>query len=172
MGKIQAWIGEEMAPVELVEAHRQGLRHRAVSIFVMDGEKILLCRRAAPGQDAPWESTCCTHPEWGESAEACALRRLRDELGIEGLYPAHADRVDHRAELGDGLVEDELLDVYIAFARPGMRVTPDPETIRATRWVGLYDLAAEIRRHPERFAPRLRFYMQHHIDRILPALIR
>ncbi|KEO54289.1 isopentenyl-diphosphate Delta-isomerase [Thioclava pacifica] len=173
MGQIQAWIDGELAPVELMEAHRKGLRHRAVSIFVMDGDQILLQKRSAAKIHSPgrWSNTCCSHPNWGERPEQCAVRRLRDELGIEGLYPAHADRVEYRTEVDGGLVEHEVVDVYIAFARPGMAVKPDPKEVSDTRWVGLYDLAAEVKRHPDRFSNWLRIYMQKHMDRILPTLI-
>ena len=40
MQDIPAWVGDEIAPVDKMEVHRKGLRHKAVSIFVMDGEKV------------------------------------------------------------------------------------------------------------------------------------
>ena len=32
-----------------------------------------------------WANAVCTHPHWGEGAEACARRRLAEELGVRGL---------------------------------------------------------------------------------------
>ncbi|WP_108722436.1 isopentenyl-diphosphate Delta-isomerase [Thioclava electrotropha] len=173
MGQIQAWIEGTLAPVDVMDAHREGIRHRAVSIFVMDGEKLLLQKRSENCLQSPglWSNTCCSHPDWGERPETCALRRLREELGIEGLYPAHADRIEYRMDVGDGLIEHEVTDIYIAYAQRGLSVNPDPELVSETRWIGLYDLGAEVRRYPDRFSRWLRFYMQEHISRILPALI-
>ena len=152
--QIPAWVGDRLTPMDKMEVHRLGLRHPAVSVFVLDGDKVLIQRRAETKYHSPglWANTCCTHPKWNERPEHCALRRLNEELGITGLYPAHADRLEYRAEVGNGLIEHEVVDIYLAYARPGMTVTPNPAEVSETRWVGLYDLAAEVRRHPERFS--------------------
>ena len=120
--QIPAWVGDELTPVDKLEVHRKGLRHKAVSIFVMDGEKVLIQRRAAGKYHSAglWSNTCCTHPQWGERPEECAVRRLREELGITGLYPAHADRLEYRANVGGGLIEHEVVE--IGAARHGGRL--------------------------------------------------
>lgn len=171
---IPAWIGETLTPVEKLDVHRRGLRHKAVSIFVMDGEKVLIQRRA-PGKyhsAGLWANTCCTHPHWGEAPEDCAVRRLRQELGLTGLYPAHADRIEYRADVGAGLVEHEVVDIYLAYARPDMQIAPNPEEVSEVRWIGLYDLAAEVARHPDRFTRWLAIYLSQHMDRIFGGVLR
>lgn len=172
--QIPAWVGDRLTPMDKMEVHRQGLRHPAVSIFVLDGDKVLIQRRAETKYHSPglWANTCCTHPKWNERPEHCALRRLHEELGITGLYPAHADRLEYRAEVGNGLIEHEVVDIYLAYARPGMTITPNLEEVAEIRWVGIYDLAAEVRRHPERFSKWLAIYLAEHMDRIFGALIR
>jgi isopentenyl-diphosphate delta-isomerase len=172
--QIPAWVGDKLTPMDKMEVHRQGLRHKAVSIFVVDGEKVLIQRRALGKYHSPglWSNTCCTHPHWNERPEQCAVRRLREELGITGLYPAHADRLEYRADVGQGLIEHEVVDIYLAYARPDMPLAPDPSEVDAVRWIGLYDLAAEVRRHPERFSRWLAIYLSSHMDRIFGALLR
>ena len=61
---IPAWIDEVLAPVEKLAVHRTGLRHKAVSVFVIDGGRVLIQRRAAGKYHTPglWANTCCTHP--------------------------------------------------------------------------------------------------------------
>ena len=51
------------------------------------GERTLLQRRAESKYHTPglWANACCTHPHWGEAAADCAVRRLREELGVTGL---------------------------------------------------------------------------------------
>ena len=39
-------------------------------------------------------------------------------------------------------------------------------------WIGLYDLAAEVARRPERFTPWLRIYLADHKDKIFGSLVR
>ena len=171
---IPAWVNGTLTPSDKLAVHREGLRHKAVSIFVVEGEKVLIQRRALGKYHTPglWANTCCTHPMWNEGLVDCALRRLRQELGITGLYPNHRDRIEYRADVGGGMVEHEVVDIYIAYATPGMRITPNPEEVMAVRWIGLYDLAAEVARHPERFTPWLRIYLGEHGDRIFGSLLR
>jgi isopentenyl-diphosphate delta-isomerase len=172
--QIPAWVDGTLTPVDKLEVHQRGLRHKAVSVFVMDGEKVLIQQRALGKYHTPglWANTCCTHPQWGEPPADCATRRLREELGITGLYPNHRDRVEYRADVGNGLVEHEVVDIFIAYATPRMTLAPDPSEVMATDWVGLYDLAADTLRHPDRYTPWLRIYMEKHKDAIFGSLVR
>ena len=74
---IPAWVEGVLQPVEKLEAHRKGLRHLAISVFVTRGNKVLLQQRALSKYHTPglWANTCCTHPYWGEDAPTCAARR-------------------------------------------------------------------------------------------------
>ena len=171
---IPAWVEGTLTPVEKLEAHQRGLKHKAVSVFVLDGPKVLIQQRAAGKYHTPglWANTCCTHPDWDESAADCAVRRLKEELGISGLYPAHRDRVEYRAEVGDGLIEHEVVDIFVANATSALSVTPNPEEVMAVRWVDLFDLKAEVERHPGRFTPWLKIYLESHSETIFGALVR
>lgn len=165
---IPAWMDGTLQPVDKMEVHRLGLRHPAVSVFVMTGAGVLIQQRALSKYHTPglWANTCCTHPLWGEDAGACAARRLNDELGLQGLSVAPVGRVEYRADVGGGMTEHEVVDVFTAEAPDGLVVTPNPAEVMATRWVDLHDLAAETRRWPERFTPWLRIYMAEHMERI------
>jgi isopentenyl-diphosphate Delta-isomerase len=169
---IPAWVDGRLTPVGKLAAHRQGLRHKAVSVFVMEGPRVLIQQRAAGKYHTPglWANTCCTHPRWDEDPATCAVRRLREELGITGLYPSFAGRVEYRAEVGNGLIEHELVDIFVAEASPGLRVVPNPAEVQAVRWVDLYDLSAEVLRNPDPFTPWLRIYLTEHMDRIFGAM--
>lgn len=171
---IPAWVDGQLKPVEKLEVHRRGLRHKAVSVFVMAGEKVLIQRRAFGKYHTPglWANTCCTHPLWEEKAVDCAVRRLDEELGITGLYPTFRDRVEYRAPVGNDLVEHEVVDIFIADAPKELKVAPNPDEVADIRWVDLYDLAAEVSRWRERFTPWLRIYLEEHKDRIFGAYVR
>jgi isopentenyl-diphosphate delta-isomerase len=171
---IPAWVEGKLTPVEKLEVHRRGLRHKAVSVFVMSGDRVLIQRRALSKYHTPglWANTCCTHPLWNEAAIDCAVRRLSEELGITGLYPSFRDQVEYRAAVGGGLVEHEVVDIFIADAPATLKVTPDPAEVAEIRWIDLYDLAAEVQRWPERFTPWLRIYLDEHKDRIFGTLVR
>lgn len=169
---IPAWIDDRLTPVDKLEVHRRGLRHPAVSVFVMRRREMLIQRRALGKYHTPglWANTCCTHPGWGEGPADCAIRRLKEELGIEGLFPARRDQIEYRADVGGGLTEHEVVELYVVEAGDDLKVSPNPEEVMEVRWIELYDLAAEISRHPERFTPWMRIYMQEHRDRIFGSL--
>jgi isopentenyl-diphosphate delta-isomerase len=174
MDMIPAWVNGTLTPVEKLEVHRKGLRHRAVSVFVMHGTSVLIQQRAQAKYHTPglWANTCCTHPLWDESPAACATRRLREELGITGLHPVARDRVEYRADVGGGLIEHEVVDLFLAEVMGDLTVIPNPAEVQAVRWVDLYDLTAEAARWPDRFTPWLRIYLAEHSDRIFGALAR
>ncbi|TGD42911.1 isopentenyl-diphosphate Delta-isomerase [Pseudotabrizicola sediminis] len=170
---IPAWVDGALAPVGKLEVHQRGLRHKAVSVFVIEAGRVLIQRRALSKYHTPglWANTCCTHPRWNEDPATCAVRRLREELGITGLFPAFADRVEYRADVGGGLTEHELVDIFVADAGPSMTVAPNPDEVMETRWVDLYDLSAEVLRSPAKFTPWLKIYMTEHMARIFGATV-
>lgn len=165
---IPAWVGGVITPVEKLEVHQRGLRHKAISVFVMRGTETLIQRRALEKYHTPglWANACCTHPFWDEPPLACAKRRLEEELGISGLRLNHRDQVEYRADVGNGLVEHELVDIYTAEAIALTDLNPNPSEVMDTAWVGLEDLARQTRETPEKFTPWLRIYLADHMDTI------
>ena len=169
---IPAWIDGTLTPVEKLEAHVKGLRHKAVSVFVMRGDQVLIQQRALGKYHTPglWANTCCTHPDWDEAPAACATRRLAEELGISGLPLTHRDRIEYRADVGGGLIEHEVVDVYIGAAPADLQVVPNPAEVMATRWVPLRALMEEVAQSPDRFTPWLRIYLADHAAAIFGDL--
>lgn len=168
---IPAWVDGQLMPHDKLAVHQQGLRHKAVSVFVTNGERLLIQRRALGKYHTPglWANTCCTHPLWDEDAADCAVRRLRQELGIEGLTPQYRGRVEYRADVGGGLIEDEVVDVFWASAELSLPVKPNPGEVMEARWIALGDLLEEIAETPDNFTPWLRIYLAEHREQILGA---
>lgn len=171
---IPAWDNGTLIPVEKLEAHQRGLKHKAVSVFVMNQGRILIQQRAMQKYHTPglWANTCCTHPAWGEDPADCALRRLDEELGITGLHPSHGDEIEYRADVGDGLIEHEVVQVYVADAPDNLQFCPNPDEVMATRWVGFDDLSADVAQRPARYTPWLRIYLQNYKTTIFGDLLR
>jgi isopentenyl-diphosphate delta-isomerase len=148
-------------PVEKMRAHRDGIRHLAISIFVFSGDDLLIQRRAASKYHCglQWANTCCTHPNWEEPLEQAAPRRLHEELGIDlALRPASI--IDYRADVTAGLVEHERVQVFAGITdRKTLMLAPNPDEVCETRWASVPDLAAEAAAAPECFAPWFRIYL-------------
>ena len=43
---IPAWVNGALTPVEKLEAHEKGFKHKAISVFMICNGKILIQRRA------------------------------------------------------------------------------------------------------------------------------
>ncbi len=170
---IPAWVDGELQPVEKLETHLRGLRHKAVSVFIMAGDELLIQRRALGKYHTPglWANTCCTHPAWEEPSEACAKRRLTEELGISNVTTEYRGQVEYRADVGNGLIEHELVDVFAIESSPQLSLSLNPEEVMDTRWVTLDILRKEIAESPEVFTPWLRIYLEQHSALILGVSI-
>lgn len=156
-----------LRPVGKLAVHRQGLRHPAVSVFVLRGQEILIQQRAAGKYHTPglWANTCCTHPNWGEPPADCAVRRLGEEVGITGLDLRHVGQVEYRAEVpgkGEMLTEHELVEVFVGEAGWPLDLELDPDEVQAVLWVSLDALRSEIAAKPVAFTPWLRIYLDRH----------
>lgn len=163
---IPAWVEGVLTPVDKLAVHRQGLRHLAVSVFVLRDGMTLLQRRAAGKYHTPnlWANTCCTHPHWGEDDLSCATRRLAEELGITGLELTPVRQIEYRAEVGNGMTEHEVVQLFVAHAPPGLPLSPNPAEVRDTLWISPIDLHEALAARPQDFTPWLRIYMRDHAD--------
>ena len=171
---IPAWVNGILQPVEKLAVHRRGLRHKAISVFVVNRGRVLIQQRALGKYHTPglWANTCCTHPEWDEDPADCAVRRLDEELGITGLSPIHRDQIEYRADVGGGLIEHEVVEVYVAEAPDDLGVTPNPEEVQAVRWVDFHALSADVAHHAERYTPWLQIYLRDYQTAIFGNLLR
>ncbi|AKS47772.1 isopentenyl-diphosphate delta-isomerase [Octadecabacter temperatus] len=170
MTMIPGWVDGVLTPVEKLEAHQKGIRHKAVSVFVMDGTSVLIQRRALSKYHTPglWANTCCTHPHWDEDADICAVRRLEDELGIKGLTPQYRDQIEYRADVGGGLIEHEVVDLFVAHSlKETLNLNLNPDEVAETRWVDIHKLADQVVDYPDQFTPWLKIYLANHLDLVL-----
>jgi len=165
---IPTWVGGDLVAVEKLQAHREGLRHKAVSVFVMYGREVLLQRRAMGKYHTPglWANSCCTHPHWGEDPVSCAARRLDEELGLKGLPLQYREQVEYRADVGGGLLEHEVVDIFVTRVRARIPVTPNRDEVMDLRWINMGDLEKLIRLNPNLYTPWLRIYLERHAEQI------
>jgi isopentenyldiphosphate isomerase len=67
------------------EVHRLGLLHRAVHVLVFNARgEVFLQKRSMSKDTFPgaWDSSASGHLECGEDYDACALREVREEIGL------------------------------------------------------------------------------------------
>lgn len=118
--------------------HRDTPLHLAFSCYVFDTDnRLLMSQRALSKLTFPglWTNSACGHPRPGETVEAAAIRRCRDELGLlltdpRLILPTFA----YRAEM-NGIIENEMCPVLMAVVAPGAAIAPDPTEVEATKWL-------------------------------------
>ena len=141
--------GEKMA------VHRRGLLHRAFSVFLFDGDRLLVQRRAAGKYHCAglWANTCCSHPRPGEELEDAVKRRLREEAGIECEVKEVFSFV-YKHRFAEDLYEHEFDHVFLGVYDGAF--IPNPEEVADFRWITVEELKADLAGHPEKYAPWFR----------------
>ena len=116
-----------LGTMEKMEAHRQGVLHRAFSVFVFNSKGDLLLHRRATekyhsgGLLGPTRA-CCSHSSRpDETVVEAAQRRLVEEMGMRCQLEPKFSFV-YRADLDHGMIEHELDHVLIGYSD----VPPEP----------------------------------------------
>jgi isopentenyldiphosphate isomerase len=86
------------------EVHARGLWHRAVHVLVFNRRgEVFLQKRSMKKDTAPglWDSSASGHVDSGEDYDACAVREMREEIGLRVIQPpGRIFKIDARAETG------------------------------------------------------------------------
>lgn len=153
--------GTAVGSMGKLEAHQgDGYLHKAFSVFLLRGNDLLLQRRASTKYHFAglWTNSCCGHPAPGTDVREEAVRRTRQELGIDTDVDIELRVVgtfEYRAlDPTSGLVEHEL-DTVLVGSLPDSELDPDPDEVSATRLVSVAELRTELARTPEEFTPWL-----------------
>lgn len=152
-----------------LEAHRNGLLHRAFSVFIFrrilvdepDGTRnfhyqLLIQKRAAGKYHSAglWANSCCSHPGVGEVLKDAAARRLTEETGL--VVPAEElDEVGafiYKANFDNGLMEYEFDHVFVGHVDGGQVPEPDPEEAEEMRFVDVEEIIRDVRANPGEYA--------------------
>jgi len=138
---------QEIGVAEKMAAHRQGWRHRAFSIFVLNSQGQLLLQKRAIAKyhsGGLWTNTCCSHPRPGESTIDAAYRRLQEEMGFSCPL-VEIFSFTYRAELGD-LIEHEFDHVFQG-QFDGEPIL-NPSEAEDWQWIDLDDLKTAVQIQP------------------------
>jgi len=78
--------GEPQGVASRADAHRLGLWHRAVNVFLFRSDGRLLIQKRSGSKDIcpdAWDLSTAEHLKPGETYSEAAIRGVREELGIE-----------------------------------------------------------------------------------------
>jgi isopentenyl-diphosphate delta-isomerase len=145
-----------------LDAHRRGLRHRAISALVRNGRGQFLLQQRNPAKyhsGGLWTNACCSHPLPGEDVADAARRRLAQEMGVacalEPLFVLH-----YNTPVPGGLIENEVVHVFGGLHDGPVR--PDPAEVSDWKWISLSELKADVGARPDAYTAWFRQYIDRH----------
>lgn len=134
------------------EVHRRKLKHRAVHVLVFNSRGELFLQKRSMQKDCfpgAWDSSASGHLDRGEQYDACAMREVREELGVQ--LPATPDRlfrIEACAETGQEFV-------WVYQCRHEGPFNLHPEEIERGGWFAPAEITRWMAAKPEEFASGL-----------------
>ncbi|SPE54727.1 NUDIX hydrolase [Verrucomicrobia bacterium] len=131
------------------EVHRLGLKHRAIHVLVFNSRgQIFLQKRSMNKDRQPglWDSSASGHVAAGEEYDECAVRELREEIGLElKAKPTRLFKLAASAE-----TDREHVWVYRCHAEGPFTLAADE--IERGGWFEAGEVSRWLKERPEDFA--------------------
>jgi isopentenyldiphosphate isomerase len=139
------------------EVHRLGLKHRAVHVLVFNSRGEVFLQKRSLKKDAAaglWDSSTSGHLDSGEDYDACAVRELREEIGLEvKSCSQRLFKIDACKETGW-----EFCWVYRCKAEGPFQLHPDE--IESGGWFAPEKITRWVAGRPQDFASAFRLVWQ------------
>ena len=136
------------------EVHARGLLHRAVHVLVFNSRgQIFLQKRSMKKDRQPgvWDSSSSGHVDSGENYDACAVRELREEIGLSVAQPPRRLFKIDACEATDA----EFVWVYRCESEGPFTLHPDE--IDEGGWFSPAEVTRWMNERPQEFASALVF---------------
>lgn len=157
---------QEVGSEEKLQAHIDGLLHRALSVLIFNSSgELLLQRRALDKYHSPglWTNTCCSHPRPGEDTATAAHRRLKEEMGIKTML-TFCFSFMYKVEFDNSLFENELDHVFVGISDSLPELNQD-EAMEYT-FVNPDRLIEDMKENPSNYTYWFRIIMLDHFSKI------
>jgi isopentenyl-diphosphate delta-isomerase len=142
---------QEIGLMEKMQVHREGILHRAFSVFVFDNKgRMLLQQRAAHKYHGAylWTNACCSHPYPGEPVHESAKRRLQEELGFDTELEKIFSFI-YEAKVENELTEHEYDHVFAG--EYSGEIKSNPEEVADHYYDEMHKIRTSLEAHPEKF---------------------
>lgn len=128
--------------------------HRGFSLFLFNNQKqLLLTRRAHTKKTFPgvWTNSVCGHPAPDEEVVEAAKRRLKDELGIDGIEIKEISPYRYRFSDIHGIIENEICPILVATSEVKPKI--NSKEVADWKWIGWKEFLQEIAQNPKTYSP-------------------
>jgi isopentenyl-diphosphate delta-isomerase len=141
----------DIGVMEKLQAHQEGLLHRAFSIFIFnDKNELLLQQRALSKYHSAglWTNTCCSHPRPNETIKDAANRRLFEEMGMSCDLKIKTNFI-YKTPFENGLTEHEL--DYVLIGSTNQNPIINKEEVASYKWLSVSDIKKDIVSNPNHY---------------------
>lgn len=149
-----------------MQAHKEGILHRAFSVFIFNNKNEMLLQQRAYGKyHSPglWTNTCCSHPRENETYQDAAHRRIQEEMGFDcELKPVF--HFIYKADVGLDLIEHELDHVFVGNFE-GTPI-PNPEEVASFKWISIDNLLKDLTQNPENYTEWFKIILNQYIQHL------
>ena len=135
------------------EVHARGLLHRAVHVLVFNARgEVFLQKRSMRKDRQPgvWDSSASGHVDAGEDYDTCAVRELREEIGLS------LAQIPERLFRLDACEETDAEFVWVYRCQHDGLVTLHPDEIDEGGWFAPAEVTRWMAERPQDFARALR----------------
>ena len=135
------------------DAHKTPMLHRAFSVFLYNGNKMLVQKRALGKYHSGGliANTCCSHPRTNDILGDAATR-LKFEVGIKvkAIDLKELFAFKYLTKFNDNLYEHEYDHVIVGKYDGGFEINKDE--VSELKWVDIDRLSADLIKNPQKYA--------------------
>ena len=145
--------GNTVGTIEKLEAHKTPILHKAFSVFLFDGNKMLIQRRAKNKYHSSllWANSCCSHPRANLSFDESVKNRLFEELGItKEINLTKLFDFVYLTKFNDNLFEYEHDTVLVG--KYTDEINFNKEEIDDVEWIDISTLKQQLISNPNKFS--------------------
>jgi len=146
---------KELGEIEKLQAHKTPILHRAFSVFLVDGDMMLIQKRAFSKYHSggKWANACCSHPRPNMKFLDSVYNRLELELGIKDKIPLNEIfSFTYLSKYADDLYEYEFDHVLVGEYSMKKPIYFNNEEIAETKWIKISDLKQDLITNPQNYA--------------------
>ena len=144
----------QIGTIEKLPAHKTPVLHRAFSVFLHDGDKILLQKRALNKYHSGglWANSCCSHPRANMGFLESVYNRLEFELGIKDkIKLEELFSFTYLSKYADNLYEYEYDHVFLGKLKE-QDINFNKEEMSEVKWWSISELQEKLVTNPNMFS--------------------
>ncbi|PHR49996.1 MAG: isopentenyl-diphosphate delta-isomerase [Fluviicola sp.] len=155
-----------LGTMEKIQAHQEGLLHRAFSVLIFNDKNEMLIHKRATDKyhcGGLWTNACCSHPRLNEATIDAAKRRLTEEMGFT-CELKYINSFIYKVSLNNDLTEHEFDHLYVG--KYNGLVEANPKEVEDWKFVSLDQIKKDIEKQPDLYTFWFKSIISEHLDKI------